>query len=124
MCDKTTNYISIFTTQLSRLSKISRYLVNFTKCNCLICLMYKCSKNTVYCDKSISIKLCNNDDDYHDKVLCLLSGFYSKFANTAHDSCTFGIVYSNIQKFTIITIMKPITYLYLDMDLISIYLRR
>ena len=51
--------------------------------------MYKCSKNTVYCDRNTSIKLCNNDDDYHDKVLCVLSG-YSKIANTAHDSCMFG----------------------------------
>ena len=74
--------------------------------------MYKCSKNTVYCDKSTSIKLYNNDDDYHDKVLCVLSGFcYSKIANTAHDSCMFGVVYSNIQKFTIITIMKPIIFI-------------
>ena len=72
MYNKATNYISIFTTQLSGLSKISRYLAIFTKSNCL---MYKCSKNTVYCDKSTSIKLCNNDDDYHDEVLCVLSVF-------------------------------------------------
>ena len=64
---------------------------------------------TVHCDKSTSIKLCNNDDDYHDKVLCILSVFcYSRIANTARDSCMLGVVYSNIQKFTIITIMKPI----------------
>ena len=77
--------------------------------------MYKYSKNTVYCDKSTSIKLCNNDDDYHDKVLyilCVLSGFcYSKIANTARDSCMFGVVYSSIQKFTITTIMKPIIFI-------------
>ena len=65
-------------------------------------------------------KLCNNDDDYHDKVLCLLSGYYySKIANTAHDSCMFGVVYSSIQKFTIITIMKPIIFISIY---VSIYL--
>ena len=71
--------------------------------------MYKCNKNTVYCDKSTSIKLCNSDDDYHDKVLCVLSVILKLL--TAHDSCMFGVVYSNIQKFTIITIMKPIIFI-------------
>ena len=93
VCDKATNYISIFTTQLSQLSKISRYLAIFTKSNCL---MYKCSKNTVYCDKSTSIKLCINDDDYHDKGDPLKHGirnngvsefqFYTFFITESHSS--------------------------------------
>ena len=56
--------------------------------------MYKYSKNTVYCDKSTSIKLCNNDD-YHDKSIMVFC--YSKIANTTRDSLMFGVVYSNIQ---------------------------
>ena len=66
----------------------------------------------------------NDDDDYLDKVLRIFCESYSKFANTAHNSNMFGVVYSSIQKFTIILIMKPIIFIsimnkYLD---ISIYL--
>ena len=64
-----------------------------------------------------------NDDDYLGKVLRI---FYSKFGNTAHNSNMFGIVYSSIQKFNIILIMKPTYYFYLDNEQISrdIYLSR
>ena len=52
----------------------------------------------------------NDDDDYLDKVLRIFCESYSKFANTAHKSNMFGVVYSSIQKFTIILIMKPIIF--------------
>ena len=66
----------------------------------------------------------NDDDDYLDKVLRIFCESYSKFANTAHKSNMFGVVYGSIQKFIIILIMKPIIFIsimnkYLD---ISIYL--
>ena len=61
----------------------------------------------------------NDDDDYLDKVLRVFCESYSEFANTAHKSIVFGVVYSSIQKFTIIFIL--IMNKYLD---IAIYLSR
>ena len=57
-------------------------------------------------------------------MIIMIKYMCTKIANTARDSCMFGVVYSNIQKFTIIMIMKPIIFIsiwikYLN---ISIYL--
>ena len=77
VCDKATNYIFDYLKYLD-----INFIVQKVIVSCINAV------KIVYCDKGISIKLCNNDDDYHDKVLCVLSGFcYSKIANTVHDSC-------------------------------------
>ena len=87
---------------LSRLSKISRYLITFTKSNCLT---YKYSKNTiieVYYKKALPPGCVT----ILSKVLCIF--YYSKIANTGHHSYMFSVVHNSIQKITNILIMKPI----------------
>ena len=90
--------------------------------------MLKCCKTQYqtfsYCKLSNTSTSIAGAEDYLDKVLCIFHESYSEFANTAHNNNMFGVVYSSIQKFTIILIMKPIIFIsimnkYLD---ISIYL--
>ena len=58
--------------------------------------MCKCSKNTVYCDKapvlSCAIMMIIIIIKYYAYFMVFC---YSKIANTAYDSCMFGVVYSS-----------------------------
>ena len=69
------------------------------------CLTHKYSKNTiieVYYKKALPPRCVT----MLNKVLCIF--YYSKIANTGHHSYMFSVVHNSIQKFTNISIMKPI----------------
>ena len=96
VCDNARKYISIVATSLSQLSKIlSISIITFTKSNCLT---YKCSKNTIieaYYKEALPPRCVT----MFNKVLCIF--YYSKIANTGHQSYMFSIVHNSIQKLLI-----------------------
>ena len=81
--------------------------------------MYKCSKKTQFTVIETPVLSCAI------MMMIIMIKYYAyflvipKLLTQLMTAVCLVVVYSNIQKFTIIMIMGPITCLYLDMDLIS-----
>ena len=70
----------------------------------IVLYTYKYSKNTITVYyKTVLPTRCATT---FNKVLCIF--YYSKIANTGHQSYMFSVVYNSMQKITNISIMKPI----------------